>query len=139
LGLSQLERLAAFVDRRRALVARYRTAVADWPVVDLLEEPADCRSAYHLAVLRCPGASPAQHRALFEGMRARRIGVQLHYWPIHLQPYYQRLGFRLGDYPCAETYALTCFSLPLFPSLSDAEQERVLDALAECLREQGWL
>ena len=138
LGLSQLERLAAFVDRRRALVARYRTAMADWPV-DLLEEPTDCRSAYHLAVLRCPGASPAQHRALFEGMRARRIGVQLHYWPIHLQPHYQRLGFRVGDYPCAETYAHTCFSLPLFPSLSDAEQERVLDALAECLREQGWL
>lgn len=138
LGLSQLERLAEFVDRRRALVARYRTAVADWPV-DLLEEPADCRSAYHLAVLRCPGVSPAQHRALFEGMRARRIGVQLHYWPIHLQPHYQRLGFQVGDYPCAESYARTCFSLPLFPSLSDAEQERVLDALAECLREQGWL
>ena len=138
LGLSQLERLEAFVDRRRALVDRYRTAVSDWPV-DLLEEPSDCRSAYHLAVLRCPGASSAQHRKLFEGMRARGIGVQLHYWPIHLQPYYQRLGFRVGDYPSAETYARTCFSLPLFPSLSQSEQGRVLDALADCLREQGLL
>ena len=138
LGLSQLERLEEFVDCRRALMDRYRTAVEHWPV-EFLEEPADCRSAYHLAVLRCPAATPAQHRAIFEGMRARRIGVQLHYWPIHLQPHYQRLGFRAGDYPCAERYACTSFSLPLFPSLCDAEQERVLSALAECLREQRCL
>ena len=61
--------------------------------------------------------------------------VQLHYWPIHLQPYYQRLGFRVGDYPSAETYARTCFSLPLFPSLSQSEQGRV-DA-SDCL-ERRW-
>ena len=138
LGLSQLQRLTEFVDRRQALMARYRASLADGPGV-FLEEPADCRSAYHLAVLRCPNTSPAQHRALFEAMRARRIGVQLHYWPIHLQPHYRRLGFAAGAFPNAETYARTCFSLPLFPALTEAEQDRVLQALGECLREQGLL
>jgi UDP-4-amino-4,6-dideoxy-N-acetyl-beta-L-altrosamine transaminase len=138
LGLSQLQRLGAFVDRRHALMARYRAAVADWPVV-FLDQPTDCRSAYHLAVLRLPGISPAQHRALFEGMRARRIGAQLHYWPIHLQPHYRRLGFQAGAFPLAETYATTCFSLPLYPDLTELEQDHVLQALNACLREQGLL
>jgi UDP-4-amino-4,6-dideoxy-N-acetyl-beta-L-altrosamine transaminase len=138
LGLSQLQRLAAFVDRRRALMERYRAAVAAWPVA-FLEEPADCRSAYHLAVLRLASATPVQHRALFEALRARRIGVQLHYWPIHLQPHYRRLGFQPGAFPEAEAYATSCFSLPLFPALTDAEQDRVLQALGESLQEQGLL
>lgn len=138
LGLSQLQRLSAFVDRRQALMARYRAALADGPAV-FLEEPEDCRSAYHLAVVSVPGVSAAQHLALFEGMRARRIGVQLHYWPIHLQPHYRRLGFDPGAYPNAEAYARTSFSLPLFPDLTEQQQNRVLDALRACLQEQGLL
>jgi len=138
LGLSQLQRLAAFVDRRRALMERYRAAVATWPV-RFLEEPADCRSSYHLAVLRLASATPAQHRTLFEALRARRIGVQLHYWPIHLQPYYRRLGFQPGAFPQAEAYGTSCLSLPLFPALTEAEQDRVVQALSESLQEQGLL
>ena len=138
LGLSQLQRLNAFVDRRQALMARYRAAVADGPAV-FLEEPEDCRSAYHLAVVSVPGVSAAQHLAVFEGMRARRIGVQLHYWPIHLQPHYRRLGFEPGAYPNAEAYAHSSFSLPLFPDLTEQQQRRVLEALLACLQEQDLL
>jgi dTDP-4-amino-4,6-dideoxygalactose transaminase len=136
LGLSQLERLDEFVDRRRALMARYRAAVSSWPV-KFLDEPAECSSAYHLAVLRLTTASPGQHRALFEAMRACQIGVQLHYWPIHLQPHYLRLGFKAGDFQHAESYGTSCLSLPLFPGLTEAEQDRVLQALGESLHEQG--
>lgn len=138
LGLSQLQRLEEFVERRRFLVNRYRNAIQNWPVC-LLEEPVDCRSAYHLAVMRCPDASPSQHRALFEGMRAAQIGVQLHYWPIPLQPHYRRLGFKPGDFPLAERYASTSFSLPLFPAMSEADQDRVLFSLQRLLQEQGFL
>ena len=138
LGLSQLQSLEAFVDRRHTLMARYRKAMADWPVA-FLEVPEDCRSSYHLAVLRLPNATPVQHRSVFEALRARRIGVQLHYWPIHLQPYYRRLGFQHGAYPEAEAYATSCLSLPLFPALAEAEQDRVLRALGESLQEQRLL
>jgi UDP-4-amino-4,6-dideoxy-N-acetyl-beta-L-altrosamine transaminase len=138
LGLSQLQHLDAFVDRRRVLIDRYRAAVTDWPVA-FLDEPAECRSAYHLAVLKITSATPAQHRELFVAMRARQIGVQLHYWPIHLQPYYQHLGFQLGQFPNSEIYAHTCLSLPLFPDLNEGEQDRVLKALDESLQEQGLL
>ena len=136
LGLSQLQRLAEFVDRRRELMARYRRLVGGWPV-HFLEEPADSRSSYHLAVVSIPAATIAQHRALFEGMRAAGIGVQLHYWPIPLQPYYRRLGFEPGQFPLAERYASTSFSLPLFPAMTDADQDRVLQTLQSLLEQQG--
>jgi dTDP-4-amino-4,6-dideoxygalactose transaminase len=66
-------------------------------------------------------------------MRAAGIGVQLHYSPVHLQPYYRRLGFAEGDFPQAEAYARNAFSLPLYPGLHEHEQERVVKALAELL------
>ncbi len=136
LGLSQLKRLAQVVDRRRQLMARYRRLVEAWPL-KFLEEPDSCRSSYHLAVVSIPSASVDQHRALFEGMRASGIGVQLHYWPIPLQPYYRRLGFGPGQFPLAERYASTSFSLPLFPSMTEADQDRVLDTLKQLLEQQG--
>ena len=136
LGLSQLQRLGEIVDRRQALMARYRKLVQDWPL-RFLDEPDLCRSSYHLAVVTIPDASPQQHRALFEGMRAAQIGVQLHYWPIPLQPHYRRLGFQSGDFPAAERYATSSFSLPLFPSMTDADQDRVLLCLQHLLQQQG--
>ena len=136
LGLSQLQRLSEIVDRRQALMARYRQLVQGWPL-RFLEEPANCRSSYHLAVVTIPDATPQQHRALFEGMRAAQIGVQLHYWPIPLQPHYRRLGFQPGDFPLAERYANTSFSLPLFPGMTDADQDRVLACLGALLKQQG--
>ncbi|MFM8275851.1 MAG: DegT/DnrJ/EryC1/StrS family aminotransferase, partial [Cyanobium sp.] len=66
----------------------------------------------------------------FEGLRAAGIGVQLHYSPVHLQPYYRQLGFREGDFPEAEAYASSAISLPLYPGLPECDQQRVANALA---------
>ena len=117
-------------------MASYREQVQGWPL-QFLVEPIDCRSAYHLGVVTIPQATQRQHRALFEGMRTARIGVQLHYWPIHLQPHYRRLGFQPGQFPAAERYATTSFSLPLFPAMTEADQQRVLFALHRLLQLQG--
>jgi UDP-4-amino-4,6-dideoxy-N-acetyl-beta-L-altrosamine transaminase len=132
LGLSQLQRLEAIVAERNRLLERYRLLLADLPL-QLLAIPSDCRSSVHLAVIRLPGSDPAEHRRVFEGLRAAGIGVQLHYSPVHLHPYYRRLGWKPGDCPAAEAYANSAISLPLFPGLSDGDQHRVVAALQALL------
>ena len=128
LGLSQLQRLEAIVAERNRLLERYRELLADVPV-RLLDVPEDVLSAVHLAVIWLEGSSPAQHRQVFEGLRAAGIGVQLHYSPVHLQPYYRRLGFGEGQFPQSEAYASSAISLPLFPAIRLADQERVISCL----------
>jgi UDP-4-amino-4,6-dideoxy-N-acetyl-beta-L-altrosamine transaminase len=132
LGLSQLERLEAIVAERQRLLEVYRQQLAALPV-SLLEIPASVRSALHLAVIRLHDTDPEHHRRVFEGLRAAGIGVQLHYSPVHLQPYYRRLGFAEGDFPEAEAYARNAISLPLYLGLQEQEQARVVLVLARLL------
>ena len=132
LGLSQLQRLQAIVEERNRLHQRYQTLLEPLSV-NLLQIPEACLSALHLAVIRLDGDDSAQHRRVFEGLRAAGIGVQLHYTPVHLQPDYRRLGFVPGDFPEAEAYARSAISLPLYPGLREEEQERVVAALAALL------
>ncbi len=132
LGLSQLERLEAIVAERHRLFEVYRQQLTTLPV-RLLEIPADVHSALHLAVILLNNPDPEHHRRLFEGLRAAGIGVQLHYSPVHLQPYYRRLGFAEADFPEAEAYARNAISLPLYPGLQEQEQQRVLKVLADLL------
>jgi UDP-4-amino-4,6-dideoxy-N-acetyl-beta-L-altrosamine transaminase len=132
LGLSQLERLESIVTERQRLLEFYRVKLASLPI-SLLEIPPGVRSALHLAVIRLHDPDPAHHRLVFEGLRAAGIGVQLHYCPVHLQPYYRRLGFSEGDFPAAEAYARNSITLPLYPGLQDHEQERVVQALSSLL------
>lgn len=132
LGLSQLQRLDKIVAKRQRLLAQYRQLLAGFPL-QLLEIPQDVSSSLHLAVIRLADPSPEHHRRVFEGLRASGIGVQLHYTPVHLQPYYRRLGFREGDFPEAEAYAYNAISLPLFPDLQEGEQQRVVSTLASLL------
>jgi UDP-4-amino-4,6-dideoxy-N-acetyl-beta-L-altrosamine transaminase len=129
LGLSQLQRLEAIVSERQRLLEVYRQQLAALPV-SLLEIPASVRSALHLAVIRLHDRDPEYHRRVFEGLRATGIGVQLHYSPVHLQPYYRRLGFTEGDFPEAEAYARNAISLPLYPGLQEQEQARVVQVLS---------
>jgi len=133
LGLSQLQRLEAIVAERQLLLEHYRLLLADLPL-RLLEIPQDVYSALHLAVIRLDNPSHAHHRQVFEGLRAAGIGVQLHYTPVHLQPYYRRLGFKEGDFLQAEAYASNAISLPLFPGLQNHDLQRVADALTTLLR-----
>jgi len=132
LGLSQLQRLEPIVAERQRLLEQYRLLLAGLPL-RLLEIPEDVSSALHLAVVRLDNPSSAYHRQVFEGLRAACIGVQLHYTPVHLQPYYRRRGFREGDFPEAEAYATNAISLPLYPGLSEPEQQRVAVVLASVL------
>ena len=128
LGLSQLGRLKAIVYERRRLLERYHLLLAGLPL-RLLEIPDDVHSALHLAVIRLSDPSPLHHRKVFDGLRAAGIGVQLHYTPVHLQPYYRQLGFQEGDFPEAEDYANNAISLPLYPGLQDEDLQRVADTL----------
>jgi UDP-4-amino-4,6-dideoxy-N-acetyl-beta-L-altrosamine transaminase len=132
LGLSQLQRLESIVAERNRQLALYRQLLAPLPV-SLLDVPDDVLSAVHLAVIRLDGSTSNQHRRIFEGLRAAGIGVQLHYSPVHLQPYYRRLGFADGQFPAAEAYARSAISLPLFPGLTSDDQQRVVTVLADLL------
>jgi dTDP-4-amino-4,6-dideoxygalactose transaminase len=132
LGLSQLQRLQAIVAERNRLLQTYRDLLDDLPV-RLLEVPAGVLSAVHLAVIQLDRASPDKHRQVFEGLRAAGIGVQLHYSPVHLQPYYRRMGFGEGQFPVSEAYSTSAISLPLFPGLAAVEQQRVAKVLKELL------
>ncbi|MEI6828848.1 MAG: UDP-4-amino-4,6-dideoxy-N-acetyl-beta-L-altrosamine transaminase [Synechococcaceae cyanobacterium ELA445] len=132
LGLSQLQRLDSIVAERHRLFASYQSLLTDLPL-KLLAIPKDVESALHLAIVRLDDPDPAHHRRLFEGLRMKGIGVQLHYSPVHLQPYYRRLGFREGDYPAAEAYAHNSISLPLYPGLLKEQQEKVVEDLTSLL------
>lgn len=129
LGLSQMQRLDEFVAMRHALAKRYDEIFSDLPVVIPLQH-ADCYSALHLYIIRLKTEQIGKmHRHVFEALRAAGIGVNLHYIPVYLQPYYQRLGFKPGHCPEAERYYAEAISLPLFPALTAAEQDQVVNAL----------
>jgi dTDP-4-amino-4,6-dideoxygalactose transaminase len=133
LGLSQLQRLEEIVVERNRLLQGYQHLLADLPV-QLLEVHQDVLSACHLAVIRLQDMSAAQHRQMFEGLRIAGIGVQLHYSPVHLQPYYRHLGFIEGDYPAAEAYGSSAISLPLYVGLDQAEHQRVARTVTALLK-----
>jgi len=133
LGLSQLSRLDAFVERRNVLAARYAKLLADLPL-RLPTVGEGNASAFHLYVVRLPArAGRRTHRAVFVKLREQCVGVNLHYMPVHLQPYYRDLGFALGLCPEAERYGQEAISLPLYPGLTKAQQDTVVAALEKAL------
>ena len=133
LGLSQLGRLDAFLARRRALAARYDALLQGLPLRP--QAPlAGAVSAFHLYVVRLmPDPAAPGHRAVFEALRAAGIGVNLHYIPVHLQPFWRARGFAEGDFPAAEDYYRHAISLPMFPGLGETDQDRVVAALRQAL------
>ncbi len=125
LGLSQLQRAEVGLARRRALAARYDAAFADG-TAGVTTLPPDAGHAYHLYIIRSP-----RRRALYDFLRTRNIFAQVHYIPVHRMPYYEGLGFRAGDFPHAESYYDECLSLPLYPTLTDEEQDYVVTCVRE--------
>ncbi|UCE31403.1 MAG: DegT/DnrJ/EryC1/StrS family aminotransferase, partial [Burkholderiales bacterium] len=133
LGLSQIARLDEYVIRRHRLAARYDSALAELPVITPARS-ADAYSSLHLYPVQIDAAGAARgRRQVFEAMRAAGIGVNVHYIPVHLQPWYRRMGFAPGDFPVAERYYARTISLPIFPALDDADQDRVISALSAAL------
>lgn len=133
LGASQMQRLDEFVARRRALAERYNKALSGLPVTLPWQDP-DAYSAYHLYVIRLdPARMKIPHRTVFKGLRQQGIMVNLHYIPVHTQPYYRRMGFSRGDFPEAERYYAEAISLPLYYGLTEQDQDRVIEALRKTL------
>ena len=133
LGLSQLNRLDRIIMERRRQLKRYSALLENSQCKVIQSRYAD-ESAAHLSIVRVGACSKSEHRSIFTKMRESGIGVQLHYSPVHLQPYYQKMGFKAGDYVGAEKYASSCLSLPLYPGLTEEEQERVCQSLMLIIR-----
>jgi UDP-4-amino-4,6-dideoxy-N-acetyl-beta-L-altrosamine transaminase len=137
LGLSQLERLEVMQARREALADRYDALLAGLPLRLPARLP-DRRSSWHLYVVEVDDERTDVGRAdVFAALRAAQIGANVHYIPIHTQPYYRRLGFSRGDFPAAERYYRNAITLPLYPKLSEADQDRVVATLAAALERRA--
>jgi len=134
LGLSQLERLDAYVARRHELAARYDRQLAEMPLVLPWQHP-DSYSGLHLYIVRLQLDKTDKSRLeVFSALREAGIGVNLHYIPIYRQPYYRQFGYDPGDYPEAEAYYREAISIPMYPGLHESRQDRVIAALKAGLR-----
>ena len=131
LGLSQISRLDEFHARRHALARRYDALLAD--LVTVPWQHPDTVSGLHLYVIRLKHGGKT-HRQVFDALRTAGIGVHLHYIPVYRQPYYARMGFQPADFPEAERYYAEAISLPMYPALTDAQQDRVVAALKDAVR-----
>ena len=135
LGVSQMRRVNQFVNVRHQLAERYNKTLAELPVV-LPYQNEDSYSGLHLYVIRLKlNAISKTHKQVFDALRQSGIGVNVHYIPVHTQPYFQKFGFVQGDYPNAERYYQEAISLPMFPTMTEEQQNRVVDALATVLKE----
>ncbi len=134
LGVSQMDRIDDYVRRRHALAERYDARLAGLPLTLPWQHP-DSYSGLHLYVIRLKlDQIDRTHGEVFEALRGQGIGVNLHYIPVHTQPYYQRMGFRAGDFPEAERYYAEAISLPMYPTMTESQQDQVVAAIAEALR-----
>lgn len=127
LGISQMRRLEEFVIKRHQIANKYFELLADLPVI-LPYQHDDTYSAYHLFVIRLAEGCKKSHLQVFNELRANGIGVNLHYIPVYFQPYYEKLGFKKGLCPVAETYYSTAISIPMYSAMSD---ENILKVSSE--------
>ncbi|WP_137169237.1 UDP-4-amino-4,6-dideoxy-N-acetyl-beta-L-altrosamine transaminase [Marinomonas sp. FW-1] len=132
LGLSQLSRLDDFIERRHQQFANYKALLKHLPVT-LPYQAEDNYSALHLCPILLPEHNKSARKGVFDILRQGGIGTQVHYIPVHTQPYYQALGFKQGDFPIAEDYYARTLSLPLFADLTYEQQERVALILKHAL------
>ena len=129
LGLSQLNHLEDFVSIRNKLAQLYDKQFLKLPL-QLQIIPKNNYSSRHLYVIRIESRN---HLRVFKELKKKGIGVNLHYRPVHLQPYYLQLGFEIGNFPEAEAYGREAISLPLFPSMSQEQQFRVISSIKELI------
>ncbi|MDM3872388.1 UDP-4-amino-4,6-dideoxy-N-acetyl-beta-L-altrosamine transaminase [bacterium SCSIO 12696] len=137
LGISQMARLDDFVSARHELAARYDKLLSALPVITPHQESFSY-SGFHLYVIQVEteGSGPS-HKEIFDSLRSQGVGVNLHYIPVHTQPYYRDLGFARGHYPVAEEYYSKAISLPLFHQMTYDQQDEVVAALKVALKGVG--
>lgn len=132
LGVSQMNYLDDFVTRRHQLAKRYDELLTDLPIMLPYRNPANY-SGFHLYPIQLTADSGKTRKQVFDSLRAQNIGVNVHYIPVHAQPYYAKLGFKQGDFPHAERYYAQAISLPLYYDLSQASQAQVVNAIYQAL------
>lgn len=120
LGISQME-------RRREIAKKYDEAFKDFPEIITPTETDGAKHAYHIYVIQLSGELENYRKEIFEALRAENIGVNVHYVPVHLHPFYKReYGFEKGDFPIAEKYYNRAITLPIFPRMSDKDVRDVI-------------
>lgn len=132
LGMSQLGKLDRFVARRRAIAATYDRAFAGLSALHLPGRRPNAESSWHLYVLRVAD-NPPSRRKFFERLLASGLGVQVHYLPVHMHPYYQGLGYEVGQCPIAEDFYERAVSIPIFPAMTDTDVDRVIEAVLQAV------
>lgn len=134
LGRSQLDKLPKWLARRRALATQYTEALGDLAELKLPVEPRDRKHAFHLYPVRLTQGDPTPARArAFAALRARNIGVNVHYLPVYLHPYYRSLGYREGLCPVSEAAYNSLLSLPMWHGMTDDQLKRVVAAVREVI------
>ncbi len=131
LGISQMNRLDNFVEKRRRLVQRYNKAFSDISEIITPYQLEECHNSYHLYVIQITNRS---RKEVFNELRAVGIGVNVHYIPVYTQPYYRKHGYAQVCCPNAEQYYQRAISLPLYPELTDEEQDYVIEQVLQCIR-----
>ena len=133
LGSSQMTRLTEFVTTRHKIAERYNFLLKDLPV-QIPYQLENTYSGLHLYVIRLKlDEISVTHNEVFGELRANQINVNLHYIPVHIQPYYKAMGFRYGDFPASEQYYKEAISLPMYPGLSQSDQDKVVRVLTSSL------
>ena len=133
LGLSQMQRIDKFVSKRHILKERYDFLLKDLPLIRPFQS-SNCYSALHLYPVQIELSKVNINREqIFDELRVLGIGVNIHYIPIHTQPYYQKFGFKIGDFPNSESYYNRSISIPLFPDLTKKQQDNVVMAIKKIL------
>ena len=133
LGVSQIGKLDEFISRRHQIAQRYNLLLSELPV-KIPFQLKDTYSALHLYVIRLKLEEINKtHKEIFESLREKGIGVNIHYIPVHLQPYYAAMGFKYGDFPESEKYYSDAISLPIYPNLSEKDHDMVIESLQSLL------
>jgi perosamine synthetase len=135
LGISQMKKLDLFITRRREIAAKYDQAFSSMPEIITPFVRKGVKHAYHLYVIQLAlDRLRAGRKEIFDALRAENIGVNVHYMPLHLHPFYQkRFGYKMGDYPKAEKYYANAITLPIFPSMDAKDVDNVIEAVKKVI------
>lgn len=133
LGCSQMDRLESFIQKRHAIKNEYQKLLQDLPITLPYQDP-DGHSALHLYPICVQ--DPKRRKDIFEELRQNNIGVNVHYIPIHTQPFYQKRGFKWGDFPVVENYYKATISFPMYPTLEEDKQKFIVSCLGNIMKEK---
>ncbi len=136
LGIAQLKKLDIFSRKKREILTKYKNDFQDFEEITFLKEEEYSSSSFHLCIIKINFKNlKINRKQLFEKLLEKNISLQIHYIPVHLQPYYQKLGFKKGDFPKAEEYYEQCLSIPLYPSLKENDRKYFVAALSQLIKE----